>query len=844
MAMMDEARPEGEARGPTFEDLTLDDTLNDLERVEVYGDSHIALQRLVHVRLLAEVAETYGFEATRDRLLPLVDKRVSDEEFVVRQNLAEQLRGVARMLHEHGGDEGYSLIVERVLRSLARLVVDIQPEVRIAAGESLVTVAAMLKPADLGARLLTIVVHLAHNDEAEDMRMTAAVLLNELAVSLGPELCEQFVCSELEHLARDPVFRVRKATALNIDAVCRVVGPAVAAARLLPSFLLLADDDIWGVRKACAESLVCVSKALVPEVRVAKVLPLMQSFLRDASRWVRNSAYQHLGPFLATLPPAAITPAVLAPFIAMAPRVDPPRGTMPASTPPPDAELSIFCAFSFPAVAFTLGGARWDELRSLFLVLARHPEKKVRRPISYALHDIARVVGPDLTFRDLFPVFDLFCRDVDDVRRGVIRGMAPFLASLHPADREACVPVLRETLDSVPARGWRLRRLLARQMHSLARIFSPMMVFAQVRPVAESLLKDEVAAVRNAVAVRLAPLLETVGAASLVLREDIEASLLSGATSGNASTRLTLARALEALAAELPPEDFLGSFLATLKRLGRDPVPGVRRRVAALARRAAEAAASAKAAAAASDALKPAAPAAGSAVSTAGASAGASAAAGPASATSSPEAAAALAVCASEPSALGGSGGGGGGGKAGAIAVSGASEATTSSVRGADAVTMSTDDTAALFLIENPDRAPPTPALAYLADAPGMAELLAQLRRDADAEVRLAAGEEVVVGARRGAVGSDEGRGGPEHDEQGAASGAGSESMLAGESGEAPGVEGAPEVAVAPAVVGNPDDPDAFADAAFASGLPSSAAVAPAVSEAVPPIPPAVDGSA
>ncbi len=151
----------------------------------------------------------------------------------MRQNLAEQLRGVARMLHEHGGDEGYSLIVERVLRSLARLVVDIQPEVRIAAGESLVTVAAMLKPADLGARLLTIVVHLAHNDEAEDMRMTAAVLLNELAVSLGPELCEQFVCSELEHLARDPVFRVRKATALNIDAVCRVVERRRLARELL-----------------------------------------------------------------------------------------------------------------------------------------------------------------------------------------------------------------------------------------------------------------------------------------------------------------------------------------------------------------------------------------------------------------------------------------------------------------------------------------------------------------------------------------------------------------------------------------------------------------------------------
>lgn len=48
------------AAGPTFEDLTLDDRLNDLERVEVYGNSHIALQRLVHVKLLADVARTFG----------------------------------------------------------------------------------------------------------------------------------------------------------------------------------------------------------------------------------------------------------------------------------------------------------------------------------------------------------------------------------------------------------------------------------------------------------------------------------------------------------------------------------------------------------------------------------------------------------------------------------------------------------------------------------------------------------------------------------------------------------------------------------------------------------------
>jgi hypothetical protein len=42
------------------------------------------------------------------------------------------------------------------------------------------------------------------------------VLLNELAETLGPDLCHQFVTPEVICLSEDPVFRVRKATALNL----------------------------------------------------------------------------------------------------------------------------------------------------------------------------------------------------------------------------------------------------------------------------------------------------------------------------------------------------------------------------------------------------------------------------------------------------------------------------------------------------------------------------------------------------------------------------------------------------------------------------------------------------
>jgi len=562
----------------------------------------------------------------------------------------------------------------------------------------------------------------------------------------------------------------------------------------------------------------------------------MQSFLSDASRWVRNSAHQHLGPFLATLPSSAITAPVLAPFLAMAPRADVAASGALTSTSP-DPELAIFCAFSFPAVALTLGPARWSEIRPLFLVLARHPEKKVRRPVSHSLHELARVVGPDITLTDLYPVFDLFRRDVEDVRRGVIRGLSAFLSGMRPADREACIPVLRETLDSLPPRGWRLRRAVARQVDSLASLFSPVMVFAQVRPLVERLLDDDVAAVRNAAAARLAPLLEAAGKTDIALREEVEASLLARASSADARARVTLVRCLEALAASLPPDDFLGSFLATVKRLGRDPVPAVRRRVAGLIRRATEAAAAAPPgtttpgdeAAAGGEAAAPAASGAGAAAAVAPPTLPAGAAAAVAAAAAGGDAAAR----ATPPSSPGRASSGAGGGSVRHVVVSSGGAEASSPVKGADAVTVSVDDDDTLAAIENPDTGPARPALSFLASAPGMQETLAALRGDRDPEVRLAAGVELCVGARRGDRPTDPVN--QEAAEEDAAAAPADNEAAELSMGDAVAPAGEAEGALAAVVLEPSAEPEAGADA--------SAAVPEAVTGVPPPSPSGTDAN-
>jgi hypothetical protein len=56
--------------GPTIDDLTYDDSLSDLERIARYGCSAVALQRLVHVKLMVETAKSVGCARERARCVP------------------------------------------------------------------------------------------------------------------------------------------------------------------------------------------------------------------------------------------------------------------------------------------------------------------------------------------------------------------------------------------------------------------------------------------------------------------------------------------------------------------------------------------------------------------------------------------------------------------------------------------------------------------------------------------------------------------------------------------------------------------------------------------------------
>lgn len=54
-------KPTAPPAAPTFEDLSIDDNLSELQRLVRYSKSNIGLQRLVHVKMISHIAHSVGY---------------------------------------------------------------------------------------------------------------------------------------------------------------------------------------------------------------------------------------------------------------------------------------------------------------------------------------------------------------------------------------------------------------------------------------------------------------------------------------------------------------------------------------------------------------------------------------------------------------------------------------------------------------------------------------------------------------------------------------------------------------------------------------------------------------
>jgi serine/threonine-protein phosphatase 4 regulatory subunit 1 len=465
-----------------FNEYAIDDTLDPLQRLVKYHTSDFSLQRLVLIRELGDTAAFAGFADTLGQLVPLLRNFVQDSEPTVRHVFAQQLHPLASYLVTEGGDAGYQEFLNTLLPFAVELLVDKNVEVGSAAMQSLLLLAGLVKEEHVDQHLLQVLLTLAKDERAEDYRVVAAQLFDELIDKMGADLCDSTILPEIKLLSNDASFSVRRTVALSLRNTCRVLGTAKADSNVLPIYLGLCRDEVWGVRKACAEAIVGISRGVSTAAR-QQLVPAFKALFEDSSRWVRVAAYQNVGQFIHSMNRDDVSSMFLKIFTDMA-----------FQSEGGDSEFAEYCAFSFPAVASVMGPERWRELDDAYATLLKDLQWKVRKSLSHSLHEIAQIVGTSIADKSLTVALELFLRDVDEVKLGVIHKVDVVLGVLTPSVREKYISLICSVpLDS---ENWRLRFAVASKLGLIAQLVPAALVSEHIVDLVLRLLEDSVMDVR------------------------------------------------------------------------------------------------------------------------------------------------------------------------------------------------------------------------------------------------------------------------------------------------------------------------------------------------------------
>ena len=188
------------------------------------------------------------------------------------------------------------------------------------------------------------------------------------------------------------------------------------------------------------------------------MIPICRSLMDDASKKVQIEFIDQLGKIIYSFIPSVPDFLVKA-FIKAVPSVPAGRETFRDT----ERDRAYQCAFNFPAVAFALQKDKWHKISKIYKLLTASQDPKIRQTLASSVHEIAKIVGREITERELVPVFRSYSDDSNiKVQENLFHNMSEFIYLLSPEDRDFCLGYILDHITS--ELDWKLKLVLISQL--------------------------------------------------------------------------------------------------------------------------------------------------------------------------------------------------------------------------------------------------------------------------------------------------------------------------------------------------------------------------------------------
>nr|XP_060628031.1 serine/threonine-protein phosphatase 4 regulatory subunit 1-like isoform X1 [Anolis sagrei ordinatus] len=286
-----------------FLDIPGQDNLAPLARLEKYAFSDNIFNRQIIARGLLDVFRDFSHnEEDYLTVMAIVVRLSEDTEPTVRTELMEQIPPITIFLQESRPNFP-TAFSEYLMPIVVRYLTDPNNQVRKASQDSLLILLeqGLVSQPDIENKVCPILLDLSAPDSDDEYKVEAVNIICKMSSIVNKSTVERLLLSRFCELCSDgKLFQVRKVCAANFGDICSAVGQEATENNLIPKFFELCSDSVWGMRKACAECFMAVSYTISPEVRRTKLSPLFINLISDPCRWVRQAAFQSLGPFIST----------------------------------------------------------------------------------------------------------------------------------------------------------------------------------------------------------------------------------------------------------------------------------------------------------------------------------------------------------------------------------------------------------------------------------------------------------------------------------------------------------------------------------------------------------------
>ena len=309
----------------------------------------------------------------------------------------------------------------------------------------------------------------------------------KLAEDFGQDWCENYLMPQLWFFGNDEEEEIRKQVLTALPFLCCEISYEMIGTKIYNLIKKIASDKCTDIRKnsiPCLANIINVyqekgkkSKEMEkkkeiekeknkeknndkPEEKINEIkidpgsvknfLGIIEKFILDKEKCVRDKVIEHIGEIISPLEKEELSQKLLNFYIDSAnefyynKEIVPIKSSKKTSKKKEDnpeesknENINYWFAYNFPAVLLCYGMELWPKLGPIFKNMCKEKDLKVRRSIISSFHEIVKIVGEEITEKELLILYDNFLNSKNPgEKKYAIKNLPKLLSNVSKEIRE------------------------------------------------------------------------------------------------------------------------------------------------------------------------------------------------------------------------------------------------------------------------------------------------------------------------------------------------------------------------------------------------------------------------